>query len=200
MKWFAALAITVISATLAFGQPVISGNYELGLKLSYDSTTKKITGYFENYTGWDDESKAPKFSCIFYIEGTLTGKKFNIATYYPEDKKEDLINGTIQIITNKKVQIKLPEDHGGCWNVQHFADAPADFALEKQQAWIQVRYVAIAKTYFYSNRSDDTRLNAYLVKNNFVCIGKIEQGWAYCTYFGTQITKGWIKLSDLNKL
>lgn len=83
---------------------------------------------------------------------------------------------------------------------QPIANDPVSFALEKKQAWTQIRYVTAAKAYFYNDRSDTMRLRSYLLKDNFVCIDRIEQGWAWCTYFGKKTTKGWLKLSDLNQL
>lgn len=197
------LAITVflISViTSGFGQKINSGNYGEGLRLAFDSVTKKVTGYFENYTGWDESTNNHRFSCIFYVEGVLTGTKFNIDTYYPADKESDLIKGNIEIANSKKIEIKLPEEHGGCWNVQHFADEPAVFMLEQSQQWIQIRYVNVAKAFFYAAKSEANRLKAYIVKDDFVCVQKIEGEWAYCSYYGKRISKGWVKLTDLNIL
>jgi hypothetical protein len=182
-----------------FGQQLISGDYNDGLKLCYDSTTKKVTGYFEEHTGYDEQTNTSRFSCIFYIEGVVSGKKFKVNTYFPADKKEDLINGTMELVTNKKVTLLLPQDHGGCWNVQPFTK-PVEFTLDKNQPWIQIRYVNTPKAYFYSEKSDDKRMKIYIVKADVVCVEKIEQDWAYCSYFGKKVSKGWVKLAELNTL
>jgi hypothetical protein len=196
MKTLIAIIAAIFFCVPCMAQSFTSGNYGDGLRLCYDSSTKMVTGYFESYTGEDG-----KFSCLFYIEGKATTNQFSVKTYFPTDKKDDLISGTINIASNKQVTIKLPEEHGGCWNVQHFADKePAVFTLEEKQSWIQVRYVDAAKTYFHSGKAVDKKGKAYLVKGNVVCVERIEQEWAYCTYFGKKATKGWLKLSDLNKL
>ena len=166
--------------------------------MAYDTTTNKLTGYFENYTGLD-EAGSPKFSCIFYIQGTVTGSQFTVDTYYPNDTV-DIIKGNIQLINDKTANIKLPEEHGGCWNVQHFADEQVKFSLQKQSAWIQFRFITTDKAWFYSDMSIDKKQKTYVVKNDFVCIDKIERDWAYCTYYGKTITKGWIRIADLNKM
>ena len=184
----------------ASAQRISSGDYDVGLRLAFDSVTKKVTGYFENYTGWDESTNNHRFSCIFYIEGFVTGTKFNIDTYYPADKESDLIKGYVEITNSKKIKIKLPEEHGGCWNVQHFADESAIFAIDQPQQWIQIRYVNVDKAFFYQTKSEASKLKAYIVKNDFVCIQKIEGDWAYCIYYGKKTSKGWIKLSDLNNL
>jgi hypothetical protein len=200
MKLLLTTLLTVIFFSSAFGQHIYSGDYSYGLKLSFDSTTKMVTGYFENYTGWDYESKNPKFSCIFYIEGIVTGQQFNIKTYYPAYKEDDLIKGTIEIVSSKNLKIKLNEEHGGCWNVHHFADEPAEFTIKKNHEWIQVRYLDVDKAFFHSGKYQSKRLKSYLVKGDFVCLERIEQDWAYCTSFGKKMKKGWLKLSELNKL
>src|SRR5262249_43703361 len=133
--------LTVLILGSAFGQRIISGDYDPALKLSYDSSTKKVTGYFEMYGGWDDQNKNPRFSCVFYIDGIMSGRKFNVNTYCPSDKLNDTIPGTMEIISKENVKIKLNEEQCGCWNVQHFADEPTPFTLKTKNNWVQIRYV-----------------------------------------------------------
>lgn len=158
-------------------QRIVPGNYDAGLKIAYDSSIKKITGYFENYTGFDEQTKQPRFSCIFYIEGTVTGDTIDIATYYPTDKAKDSIKGTMVFPGDQKLYITLPKEHGGCWNVQHFADEPVIFSIEKKYDWIQIRYVNTPKTFFYSGIARNKKLKSYLIRGDFVCIEKIEGQW-----------------------
>ncbi len=199
MKNLVTTITLLLLSTISFGKIIISGEYDSGLKLAFDKKTNMLTGYFENYTGFDEETGSPKFSCIFYLQGTITGSQFKVYTYYPNDTS-DSIKGNIQLISDKDVSIKLFEEHGGCWNVQHFADEQVKFSLEKQIAWTQIRFITTEKTYFYSDKSLATKQKSYLVKNDFVCIVKIEDDWAYCTYYGKTIKEGWIKTADLNKI
>lgn len=101
-----------------------------------------------------EQTGTPKFSCIFYIQGTIIGNQFKIDTYYPNDSS-NLIKGYFQIINHKTIGIKLNEDHGGCWNVQHFADEELKFSLKKQIAWTQIRFITTEKANFYSDKSID---------------------------------------------
>lgn len=190
----------ILSTSVSFGQKLISGVYDSGLKLAYDCKTNILTGYFESYAGWDEETNNSRFSCLFYIEGIANDSLLKIATYYPEWKTKDIIEGTLEIINNRTVKIKLPNEHGGCWNVEHFTDEPAKFELEKSIAWTQIRYVDTEKTYFYSENSIKKKQKAYLVKNDLVYIDKIEGDWAYCTFYGKKKTIGWLKTIDLNRL
>lgn len=194
MKSLIKLSFLFFTSILFSQQTIVSGEYDAGLKLTYNSSTNKLTGYFEQYTGENNN-----FSCVFYIEGTVEGKQFKIKTYYPGDKPEDIIEGTLEISNNKFVKIQLPEEHGGCWNVQHFKEEPVDFKLEKEANWIQIGYVVADKAYFFKDKTEESKAKAYLVKDNFVCIEKIEGEWAYCLYFGNKTIKGWIKIKDLNQ-
>ena len=199
-KPFLSFFILLIT-NISFSQKIISGFYESGLSLAYDSSLNIISGYFENYTGWDEEIKAPRFSCIFYIERTtLNNNILKINTYYPIDKKDDLITGTMEILNSRQVKILLPEDHGGCWNVQHFSEEPISFNLETPINWIQIRYVEKEKTWFYSDKNIRKKTKSYLIKGNPVCIEKIENNWAYCYYYGDKTSKGWLSLADLNNI
>lgn len=185
----------------AYSQKLVSGEYGNGLKLGFDSVQNKLSGYYENYSGWDELTKAPRFACNFYFETLLKGDSLEIKTYYPGEKTNSLIKGTLKINSNNLLFIRLEEEHDGCWNVQHFADEPVNFELVKKQHWIQIRYVETAKTYFYSENSDNKKTKVYLVKNDVVCIQRIEGDWGYGTYYGDKkISNGWIRLSDLNLL
>ena len=194
------LLVALFSHFLLAQKTILSGEYSSELKLAYDGKAKMVTGYFESYIGWDERTNNPRFSCIFYLEGKITESKNKINTYYPGEKTEDLIEGVLEISEDTTVSLKLPNEHGGCWNVQHFADEPVKFIFENGFNWLQIRYVTATKTYFYSEKSNDRKLKSYLIKGNIVCIEKIEEEWAYCSYFGKKVTKGWLKITDLNIL
>lgn len=197
MKKIVAALLFWLFAISAGAQGFKPGEYDSGLKLAYDEATKRITGYFENYTGLDEQTGNPRFSCIFYINGIVKGNKFSISTYYPGDKQEWTIEGTLEIRNNSVVAIKLPEEHGGCWNVQHFADEPATFKLEKEKKWARISYVIREKGYFHKDKKAESKLKSYVVKDDFICIDKIEGEWAHCSYYGEKVTTGWLRLKDI---
>jgi hypothetical protein len=201
MKNIAILIYSLLLTNIMLGQQAIrSGEYDDGLKLAYDPASKKITGFFESYTGWDEETENSRFSCIFYIEGDVKGSKAKIRTYYPAYKADDIIVGDLELLTSEIAGIKLPEEHGGCWNVHHFADKQEEFKLEKSHNWIQIRYADTDKCYFYKEKSNDKKLKSHLVKGDIVFVEKVEEGWAFCSYFGKKMTRAWLRISDLNKL
>ena len=200
MKQTITTLLTVLLCKALLGQQFITGSYNDGLRLAFDNTSKKVTGYFEERAGSSEQKGGPHFSCIFYLEGTMTGQPFTVMTYYPTDKKSDLVQGTLEIVTSKKVTIKLTKEHGGCWNVQPFAREAVVFTLDVGYPWIQIRYLDAAKSYFYSDKREDKSLNSYIVRGNIFCIEKIEDQWAYGNLAGKKSAKGWLKLTDLNKL
>jgi len=55
----------------------------------------------------------------------------------------------LQIVDPKTVKIKLPTEHGGCWNVEHFADEPVVFTLAKPTKWVQINYICNDKVPLY---------------------------------------------------
>lgn len=186
--------------TISFGaqSQIKSGNYSDGLNIAFNPKTQKVTGFYESYSGLDEETGKPKFSCIFYISGTAAKAGFSIDTYYPSDKADDLIKGEINF-SDKTVSIKLSEEHGGCWNVMTFADGFSDFTLTKTANWIDIRYVETEKAFFHNDKNGGTKRKTYIVKGNIVYIDKIEGDWVHCTYFGKTTTEGWIQRGSLNK-
>ena len=140
---------------------VISGNYS-ELNLAFNPQNNVITGYYETGTG-DDGAGRPQFSCLFYMESKLVNNEANIKTYAPMDEfpadNDDLISGKLSVINNKKIIIKLQDDHGGCNGAGvNFRDSTEIFTLEKKQSWIEIRYITVAKAFFYKSDNDATLL------------------------------------------
>lgn len=187
--------------------PIISGQYDDGLNLAYDPSTKQITGFFAMERG--DDHGHPQFSCEFYIEGKLENGWAKIKTYFPPDSKtlvvpaDDTINGLLVVQKNGNVSIKLNDEHGGCQMTgETFKDSPVEFSKSKVKPWISIRYVRSDKTYFYSAPDEGSRGKAYLVKGDIVYLSKKDAQWIFATYVnqtGKDI-KGWLKAEDINKL
>jgi len=185
-------------ALTSYGQTTLPSGIYGELKIAINKNTNKVTGFYENGTGYDESTGNSKFSCIFYIEGKLVNNKSFIWTYFPADT--DNITGTL-IIDNKVIKVHLQKEHGGCWNLQHFSDKePASFAIDTEKPWIQIQYAIKEKVYFYSDKHESSKRNAYILKGNIVYIEKIDGDWVYCSYLGKKMTKGWVKLSELNRL
>lgn len=191
------LPFFILFSTTAYGQNRFDSGIYQELKLAYDTTTNQVTGFYENGTGIDEGTGKPRFSCAFYFEGKLLKTKATIISYYPFDSVS--IAGEL-VANNNEIALYLDAEHGGCWNVQHFADKPVKFSIDKKYKWIQIRYSISSKTFFYRNKAESSKLNTYIVKGDIVYIKKVEGSWVYCDYVREKITTGWVKIADLNKL
>lgn len=178
---------------------VTSGKYSNGLNIAFNPKTKQVTGYYENYSGEDETTGQPRFSCVFYFSGTYAKDSMSIDTYYPGDQ-ENIIKGKIQITNANTISIKLHEDHGGCWNVQPLANESVEFTLTTEFKWIAISHITTDKAYFHSDKNSITKKKAYVIKGDVVYIDKEEQDWIHCTYYGKSVTQGWMKKESINQL
>ncbi len=182
---------------------VSSGDYE-GLLIGADTANRIITGYYESYTGLDETSGKPLFNCIFYLRGRTEGDPpYKIETWFPADKtRRHLITGTLtpeQKDGKTSMRIGLKTEHGGCWNVQHFADqGGALFLLDAPGKWRAIGVVSAPRAYFNSEPAEGKERKAYVVKGNPVRIFESKPGWVYAEYSAEgKTTTGWLKESDL---
>jgi hypothetical protein len=174
---------------------VVSGAYDDAMLIGYDRATRIVSGYFDMEQGGQ-----PTFSCIFYLRGTLAGSTAKVATYYPETPADDLIKGELALQDAKHFQVTLPSEHGGCWNVEHFADKdqPARFELREARAWTAVAVVRSAKAYFWDTPASAAHRKGYLVKGDGVGVRASQPGWIEVDYVGgDKPISGWLRRSDV---
>ena len=190
--------ISIGIVTSLSGQNISSGEYENGLDLAFDPKLKMLTGYFNNSSGFDESTGQPRFVCSFFLITYPKQKNVPLLSLEPLALTEQGIDGELTVYGGDHVNIKLKEEHGGCWNVMHFTGKGSDFKLNKAQKWIQIRGVISEKAYFHKKPMDNQRSKAYLIKGDPAYIEQIQGDWAFCIFYGKKITKGWIKLSDLN--
>jgi len=200
-KSILALAMVLsMSNIVGIGQEKVkprSGQYE-ELLIGIDQDRGVLTGFYENGTGWDEKAKAPRFVCSFYLYGEKRGDSFKITTWWPEDDREDTINGELTFNADGSVSVRLESEHGGCWNVNHFADKdPSNHSLDKPGAWISVRVIKVRRAYFHDKADEQTRRRGYLIKSNVIRVFSQMPGWVLAEYGDEKISRGWIKESDL---
>jgi hypothetical protein len=99
------------------------------------------------------------------------------------------------------VLVRLAKEHGGCWNVQHFADPdmPAEFKLDAPYPWVSVAVVRNEKAYFYDSPASATHRKGYLVAGDGVGVRATQAGWLQVDYYSPdeKVTSGWIRQSDV---
>jgi hypothetical protein len=184
----------VLAATTSVAAPIQSGAYDNTLLIGVDPVSGQVSGYFDMTQG-----DQPSFSCIFYLRGRLAGGTARVDTFFPNDRKGDLIAGALTARGAGKVRLALPSEHGGCGNVWQFADKdqPADFALQKAAPWVAVRVVKAAKAYFYAAPGAAPG-RGYLVKDDGVGVRAAQPGWVQADFVGEKRTSsGWLREADL---
>ena len=193
---FAALSLVLAAPALASAAaPVTSGAYNDAMLFAYDAATGEVSGYFDMTRG-----DQPSFSCIFYLHGKLSGASAAIDTYFPETPKDDLIKGKLTLTDAKHFGIRLADEHGGCANVESFADAsqPATFDLAAAHPWTAVAVVRSDKAYFYDAPGAAAHRKGYVVKGDEVGVRAAKAGWAQVDYVGGDApVSGWLRSSDL---
>lgn len=195
------LLVIILCVGIVHAQPAITPGQYFEMNIAYDTARHYVTGFYENYTGYDETTKRPRFCCIFYFEGYVKDTIASILSYSPGNKAGDSIRGTLYIKDNAHFSIQLNEEHGGCWNVEPFAREQVSFSLTQAANWQQIRYATKARVRFCKARAEQSAGGTYIVFGDPVYIQRIEDGWAWCTYQGeNKSTTGWVRLSDLNDL
>jgi hypothetical protein len=175
--------------------PIATGSYADAMLIGYDPASGTLSGYFDMQRG-----DPPMFSCIFYLTGKLSGSGATIRTYFPQTPKDELISGTLKLQNPKAFRVALKSEHGGCANVESFADKdqPADFQLDTAYPWTSVRVVKAAKAYFYPSPAAAAHGRAYIVQGDGVGVRAAQTGWLQVDYVGgDKPVSGWLKASDL---
>ena len=177
-----------------------SGVYDDWFNIVSDTIENKIKGYFYAESGYDEITKNSRFSCGFYFITTESSKnEYKIKTFWPGESFEDTIFGKIIVLDSNNFNIKLDSEHGGCWNVNHFADSLSNYELTQEKNWLDIKYVIHEKINFYETPDDKKKRKAFIIKKDVVYVEKKEGNWVYCVYYGEKtITKGWLKTIDLN--
>lgn len=174
-----------------------SGTYSRGLHLAFDSTHQTITGYVEAYGGYDEEINQPKFSCIFFIHGIVKDRFAYIKTYYPFEQNADTITGYLKIINENTFEMKLDDEHGGCWNVSHFATEPVVFNLEEKINALQVSYSVVPEMKIYSDFTSEKQILYSITNTRFFFIQEKQNGRCRILVDGKQPMRGWVSSKDI---
>lgn len=198
----AIVIVLLMSNIVGMGQNEIrpSSGYYAELVVGLDQNSGVITGYYENGTGWDEKTKSSKFTCSFYLYGEKQGDSFKVVTWWlGNDPEDSIINGKLDFKADGSIDVLLESEHGGCWNVQHFADKdrPSNLSLDKTGSWTSIRVVKVRRAYFFDKPNEQTRRRAYLTKDNVIRAFSNKPGWVEAEYGDEKIRKGWVKESDL---
>jgi hypothetical protein len=194
-----ALAFAALSA-LGASEPKSGDNGML--MVAVDPETRIITGYFNAYVGFDDPSEGPHFDCTFYFRSVAAGKQpYQIKSWFPGD--EDSIAGTIVFSAvggKTSATIRLEEEHGGCWNVEHFADGPGSVQEpDSTGTWRSIRVVAAKRAYFFDTPIATKASRKYVTTGDAVRVYEKQADRVQAEFVNESgvRTKGWIREKDL---
>jgi hypothetical protein len=157
-----------------------------------------VTGYFDSATGLDQGTGEPLFRCAFYLTGKLVGHRASITTWFPRDGGPT-IRGTLEVAEaladRTTVSVGLESEHGGCWNVQRFADPqPAVFFRDAPGEWIGVRVVGASRARFYAEPDGPFVGKTYAVRGDLALVLARTSGWVRAR---VHETVGWLREFEL---
>ncbi|HXU99669.1 MAG TPA: hypothetical protein VG166_04150 [Caulobacteraceae bacterium] len=190
---FAALALFAPARAEQGG--LAGGVWGEGLILGVDPATRTVSGYYSSETG------GGQFSCIFYLTGKLAGARAAITTWFPQTPTDEVIKGELARQAGGTIRVRLASEHGGCWNVQPFADKdrPAEFTLETARPWTSVAVVKSKKAYFFATPTSATHRKGYVVQGDGLGVRAERPGWLAVDFVDPdgKAASGWIRRSDV---
>jgi hypothetical protein len=172
---------------------LVSGDYGDGMLIAVNPATEAVTGYYsaDNING--------QFSCIFYLTGKLGRSPVPVSTWFPETPAEK-ITGKLFLEAPDRFKVRLSAEHGGCWNVTHFADdsSPAEFTLVARHPWLSIAVVKSDRAYFFDTPTSPQHRKAYLVKGDGIGVRAVQPGWLQVDFVGeNKMTSGWIRKAEV---
>jgi hypothetical protein len=172
---------------------MVSGDYGDGMLIGVNPATQAVTGYY-SAAGNDGQ-----FSCIFYLTGRLGRSPVPVSTYFPETPAAK-ITGRLFVEAPDRFKVRLSAEHGGCWNVMHFADEsyPAEFALVARHPWLSIAVVRSDRAYFFDTPTSPRHRAAYIVKGDGVGVRAVRPGWLQVDFLRDgKMTSGWIRQAEV---
>jgi hypothetical protein len=186
----AAAAAFPASSRPATDTEIASGDYGGEMLVAVDPASHIVRGYYQSSTG------NGRFNCIFYFSGKVNGA---IRSYFPETPDE-VVMGTLSRESDGSLSVRLATEHGGCWNVQHFADKdqPAEFTLQTAYPWVSVAVIRSGRAHLYDSPISKVPRKSYVVKGDGVGIRAKRPGWLQVDFLGGgKPVSGWIRSSDV---
>jgi hypothetical protein len=185
-----AAAASPVSSRAPTDSEIASGDYGGEMLIAIDPASHIVRGYYQSSTG------NGRFNCIFYFSGKANGA---IRSYFPETP-EDAVMGTLSRESDGSLNVRLATEHGGCWNVQHFADKdqPAEFTLDAAYPWVSVAVIKSARAHLYDSPASKAPRKSYVVQGDGLGVRARRPGWLQVDFLGGgKPVSGWIRSSDV---
>jgi hypothetical protein len=185
-----AAAASPVSSRALSDNDIASGDYGGEMLIAVDPASHIVRGYYQSSTG------NGRFTCIFYFSGKANGA---IRSYFPETP-EDAVMGTLSRENDGSLSVRLATEHGGCWNVQHFADKdqPAEFTIDTAYPWVSVAVIKSARAHLYDSPANKVPRKSYVVQGDGLGVRARRPGWLQVDFLGGgKPVSGWIRSSDV---
>ncbi|MDI3319191.1 hypothetical protein [Pinibacter soli] len=181
---------------------LVSGSYgDISLAFGKDNV---LTGVYEYYDNWDENSKEYANINVFYFYGEKSGDSvFVIHAGWPGNDQSlsgKLVYGNVA--PNPYIKVILNDQPNGYNDVDFTDSAGVKTSLTKSKKWIEVRLVKSVKARVYNSADSSTIRKGYLVKNDVLkLISKQDDGWDQVEYNpkgnDNKSSIFWIKEDDL---
>ena len=169
------------------------------LQIGVDPKTNVVTGYYVSGTGVSPDGSGPQFSCIFYLTGKKEGEKASVETYFPGDKKREIIPGELQFLPEAGIgpalRLKMKALPGGCAMVAPTLKEGEQMTRTKAGEWVEIRVVKAKRAHFFESPEAVAPRKTYVVQGDGVQVYESRPGWVLADFEGRN--KGWLKEEDL---
>lgn len=188
IRLFSIVCVTFITALNAYAKTLQfePGVYET-LLLAVDKNGA-VTGYYYEELG--------QSRCRFFVKGNAKQGLAKLVAWEHEPISGELKAGADEVI----LTVKGARDFSGCGMVMMpEIDTGVSYSLVAKAPWSELRSIASAKAYFYSEAKADKQLKSYLVKGDVVGVVASQGEWLQIDYRSPsngKISRRWIYSRD----
>lgn len=182
-----------------YSQAIHTGIYNWGTMLiAVDSISGRLSGYYENSTGIDEQAQTAKYTCIFLFSGKYSAGEKNIPIFCYSTFGKDSIAGEIMIESDKKIRMKFEREPNGCPNVEKFTEKLSPvFQFTEKEEWKRITAVKNEKVFIYNQADEMAKTRRYFVKGDCIKILEEKGNWLKVDFGdASKIVIAWIKKED----
>ena len=190
------------AAVPARAQAPASGQYE-NLTLAVAGGT--VSGVFSSGRMGNGTEAAPQFSCIFLLRGPLQGTRAHVATWFPSDKPDQVIEGDL-VFEHGAATLTLAENPGGCMMTgEYFVREPGTELQPRpmtltrpEPGWTGVAMVTARRAPLRSRPDAPPPRTPYVVRYDAVGVLERRGAWVRASVPGAKAPlSGWLRAAEL---
>jgi hypothetical protein len=196
LKCLFAGSIFGLATTASADENIAAGQYG---SLSVAIRDGRVYGVFSEARIGNGTDDAPQFSCIFLLQGRLTGSMAAIDTWFPGDPKR--IAGTLDL--GGDPGIRLSENQDGCAMTSgDMVGQIYPLTLDaRHDDWIGTGIVTAARAVLRPKPIETPKTkHPYLVKFDPFAILESQHGWVRIAYLGEteRLVSGWVREDEVS--